>query len=300
MRSPWSTNNQRTSDSGRGTNRGMNCADAKRRDGMAFATPPVPRWRGTRTWVRIAHPTLITVLLLLVSVPSFAAPQFSLVVKGARVHGQAHGADLVEVLEALAGKAGLSIVWDGPPPLANVALQWRGVSVEDAVHDLLRNEDHLLVYGSTRSGKSVLVEVWVFGQPLTELGDEKLTATKQPPDQGTITAAMRELIQLTAELRQQKNVAQLTRVLSERIHDPDRQIQRFVLSAFAESPDPRATEILTSVVRDDPNPVLRSLAASALLDRGGIESVATLTRAVSEDPDPAVRRALLKTLGRVG
>src|SRR5262249_46064907 len=110
----------------------------------------------------------------------------------------------------------------------------------------------------------------------------------------------RELMQLTAELRQKGDLAQLTRLLRERIHDQDPQIRRFVFSALAESPDPSATEILAEVVRDDPDPRLRRMAASAFRKREGAESRPALAKAMSEEPDPDVRQALLKTLGRVG
>ena len=258
-------------------------------------------------------PRLELLLLAVVAVLTFATSvvandsdmksrtQISVIVEGARVYAEVPGANLSEVLKALADKAGLHIVWGGSPS-GTVALQWRGITVEDAVHDLLRTKDHLLVYESTASGGSILAEVWVFGEgdePVTEFGGENV-ARRERAEEDTLTAARRELMQLVAELRQKGDVAQLTRRLRERIHDPDLQIRKFVFSALAESLDPSATDILAHVVRDDPDPRLRRMAASALRKRGGAESVAVLARAVSEEQDPEVRQALLKTLGRVG
>ena len=258
-------------------------------------------------------PSLELLLLAVVAVLTFATSvvandsdmksrtQISVIVEGARVYAEVPGANLSEVLKALADKAGLHIVWGGSPS-GTVALQWRGITVEDAVHDLLRTKDHLLVYESTASGGSILAEVWVFGEgdePVTEFGGENV-ARRERAEEDTLTAARRELMQLVAELRQKGDVAQLTRRLRERIHDPDLQIRKFVFSALAESLDPSATDILAHVVRDDPDPRLRRMAASALRKREGPESVAVLARAVSEEQDPEVRQALLKTLGRVG
>src|SRR5262249_42410755 len=128
----------------------------------------------------------------------------SVVVEGARIYAEVQGANLSEVLKALADKAGLHIVWDGSPS-GTVALHWRGITLEDALRDLLRTKDHLLVYRSTASGGSILAEVWVFGEGgerLTEFGRENVALTEQRPDEDTITPAMRELAELTAELRQ--------------------------------------------------------------------------------------------------
>src|SRR5262249_26178426 len=226
----------------------------------------------------------------------------SVIIEGARIHAEGQGADLSEVLKALADNAGLRIVWSGSPS-GTVTLQWRGITLEDAVGDLLRNKDHLLVYRPTASGGEILAEVWVFGEGgerLTEFGRERVALTEPRPDDDTITAAMRELMQLTAELRQKGDLAQLTRLLRERIHDPDPQIRRFVFSALADAPDQSATEILAKVVRDDPDPRLRRMAASTLRKREGAESVPALATALSEEPDPDVRQAFLKTLGRWG
>ena len=253
------------------------------------------------------------VLLAVVAVLAFATvavaggsdkgrARVSVIVEGARIHAEVQGADLSDVLKALADNAGLRIVWSGSPS-GTVTFQWRGITLEDAVGDLLRSKDHLLVYTPTASGGEILAEVWVFGERdarLTEFGRDKVALTEPRPDDDTITAAMRELMQLTAELRQKGDLAQLTRLLRERIHDPDPQIRRFVFSALADAPDQSATEILAKVVRDDPDPRLRRMAASTLRKREGAESVPALATALSEEPDPDVRQAFLKTLGRLG
>src|SRR6266436_4454733 len=106
---------------------------------MPFDVPREHAHLKLRRWLGFFS---LSLLLSVVSMPSLAAAQVSVIVEGARIHAEAQGADLREVLKVLADKAGLRIVWDGSPS-GTVALRWSGISVEDAVRDLLRNKDHL-------------------------------------------------------------------------------------------------------------------------------------------------------------
>lgn len=93
----------------------------------------------------------VCILGSVLGVPSVGASPALVVVEKDKIHAEVNSARLGDVLKALADRAGLRIVWRGASG-ETVDLRWRGISLHDALRDLLRNRDFLLVYEPTSSG----------------------------------------------------------------------------------------------------------------------------------------------------
>jgi HEAT repeats len=233
------------------------------------------------------------------------------VVQDGRLTMDVRDADLAEVLERLAARAGFRLTTTGS--LGRVTASFADVSVETGIRRLAGRHDLMLVYAPAdpAAATSDLIAVHVFAAPpppdpgqaardLTEInallrtpGDPRSIARLQELLASASSAVRARAAWAIGRIGTASNDASLTRALS----DESPAVRRQALYAVRRLEEVRAIPALQAALLRDPDVGVRR-AAARLLGTLAAPAAAAALAAGSGDPDPSVRQEIARALQR--
>lgn len=187
---------------------------------------------------------------------------------------EAHNAPLGEILTAIGDQAGFTLFMNGEVN-APISISLDGVPVAQGVRQLLGSASSLLIYGPSK-GQLAEVHVRAVSQSAGAADDRTSPARRSAE---TDRSSYPLWLAVTPEDTRDDRLA-------------------FVRTA-ARAPNAAFTDTLATLLAEDRDPLIRRLAASALVNLGESQIGETLAAALA-DRDRQVRRLAARGLGELG
>jgi HEAT repeats len=228
-------------------------------------------------------------------------------------------APLAEVLRAIGAAGGFRVVVKGV--LAEpVAASFTDQPLEDAIRELVGRRS-LVVVRDPSSDPAALAEIKVFGDPVAAAVEEETPA--QPAEDAAPDGVSSAIVAHAAPTKddvlwalddpeRDARVAALPRtrglppgeaveVLSGVLtNEADALVRSRAIAALTRINDGEATALLKAWVRDERDAEIRMQALNALAATVGERATTTFGRALRTDPEPEVRATAIEVLARVG
>ena len=231
-----------------------------------------------------------------------------------RVTLDAHDAELVSVLSAMAKQAGVTLVV-GRAPAVTVSTSFAGVPLDEALRRVLQGQSFVLVYG--RDGAPAEIRVFESAPsgvssrgPTAPAPAATDTATPPPTPAESRPQAVRQLVEDVAKDAdpsvRARAAAALGHVggdvpvaaLANALGDDAPIVRIQAVESFARLQRAAALPVLSTMLKVDAHPRVREAVARALGSLGTDDARQALTTA-TEDADPGVREAAERALVRI-
>ncbi|MDN3515573.1 MAG: HEAT repeat domain-containing protein [Candidatus Brocadia sp.] len=196
---------------------------------------------------------------------------------------------LEKVLKEIMSQSGARI-WLNDTIDGAVTLEFQNIPVGEGVRRILKDKNYAFVHAlhDAKEGKLSIISASKSQEIFTKIKEEP--PRKHPPRPG---------VPIAKKDKPKKEVPSFEALAKDALENEDSGKREDAIIALGESKDPKAIEIISKALANDPVEDVRLSAIDALLDIGDKSVVDPLSAALS-DRDPWVRESAVEALGEVG
>lgn len=196
---------------------------------------------------------------------------------------------LEKVLKEIMSQSGARI-WLNDSIDGIVTVEFQNIPIGEGVRRILKDKNYAFAYAlhEVKEGKLSIVRASKSKEIFTKVKNE-------PPKKATPKPGM----PVAKKEKPKKEKPSFESLVKDALENEDPGKREDAITALGESKDPRAIEIISKALTNDPTEDVRLSAIDALLDMGDKSIVDPLSIAL-KDRDPWVRESAVEALGEVG
>ncbi|MBW7898768.1 PBS lyase HEAT-like repeat protein [Candidatus Brocadiaceae bacterium B188] len=196
---------------------------------------------------------------------------------------------LEKVLKEIMSQSGARI-WLNDSIDGTVTAEFQNLPVKEAIQKILRDKNYAFVY-SVHDGKEGKLSIVNVSKTNERFANEKASSALKPPTKPVPPIVKKD--------KPKKDTISFETLAKDALEHEDSGKREDAIIALGESKDPRAIEIISKALANDPSEDVRLSAIDALVDIGDKNIIDPLSSALN-DRDPWVRESAVEALGEIG